>query len=162
MSPPPIPQFIPPLRWRAPAILWIPLALAVAIGWPMAALSGEGLLARALPLGDAIAFVLGMVTLGAGWAAGRAPRTYRAVVLHIVVAGVMVSLAAPFVLASLIKVAGAGENADAASGLSFAAALAMAPFAVLVGLPASLLSGVTFALLALVKPKRFSPDPIAS
>ena len=32
----PIPQRIPPLTWRKPAFLWTPIALALAIGWPVA------------------------------------------------------------------------------------------------------------------------------
>jgi hypothetical protein len=143
----PIPQRILPLAWRAPAFVWTPLALALAIGWPAGLFYQEPTLQRLALIAGAIVFALALVTLGASWAIGRAPRARRVVVLHVVLAAVATALVAPFALTKLLTVV-AGDGA----GLTPAMALAMTPLALLLGLPVMLVSAMLFAWIALKQP----------
>jgi hypothetical protein len=147
--PAPIPQRIAPLTWRKPALLWTPAALALAIGWPAGLFYNDpGPQRLALVAGFAV-FALALITLGAGWALGAAPRTRRAVVLHVVAAGAVTALAAPFVLTELLAVVADYHDDGAGANFSLAMSLAMAPLALLLGLPIALVSGVVFAWIAL-------------
>ncbi len=148
-SPPPIPERIPPLSWRRPILIWLPFSLALSIGWPAALLRGETETRHLALAASAIAFAVGLVTLGAGWIAGRAPKTRRIVVLHIVTGGAIAALMTPYVLPSLL---------GTPRGLDFAMTLAMAPLALLVGLPAALISGLVFAWLALTTRPKPAPE----
>jgi|CXWL01.1.fsa_nt_gi hypothetical protein len=139
-SPPPIPERIPPLSWRRPVLIWLPLSLALSIGWPAALLRGEAETRHLALAAGAIAFALGLVTLGAGWVAGRPPKARRIVVMHIVIGGAIAALMTPYLLPSVL---------GGPRSLDFAMTLAMAPLALLVGLPAALISGLAFAWLAL-------------
>lgn len=137
----PIPQRIPPLQWRAPAYVWTPLALALAIGWPAALFYQEPVLQRAALIAGAVVFALALAALGVSWARGAPPRARRVVVLHVVLAGALTALAAPFALTRLLSAAGAT--------LTPAMALAMTPLALLLGLPIALVSAILFAWVAL-------------
>ena len=98
----PIPQRIAPLAWREPAFLWTPLALAVAVGWPTLLFYNDPALqsvALVLALG---VFALALTSLVAAWALGRAPRTRRVVVLHVLTAATLTALAAPLFLPELL------------------------------------------------------------
>lgn len=153
--PAPIPQLIPPLRWRAPAFIWTPVALALAIGWPPLLLGGDGGWARGVLIAGAVTFALALTSLGASWLMRRPPRTHRTVIMHVLAAGALVALIAPFVLVGLIETAATIRNLqDEALRLPLSASLTMAPLMLLVGLPTALFSGGVFALVALVKTSR--------
>ena len=146
MRSPPIPQRIPPLTWRQPAFLWTPLALALAIGWPAALFYDDIGPQRVAISALFIIFALALVSLGASWALGRAPRTRRIVVLHVVTAGVVTAIAAPFVLTWLL---GAVASGGASESFSLAMSLATTPLVLMLGLPVILVSGIVFAWTAL-------------
>jgi multisubunit Na+/H+ antiporter MnhG subunit len=143
----PIPQRIPPLMWRAPAFVWTPLALALATGWPAGLFYQEPTLQRVALIAGAIVFALALVTLGVSWATGKAPRTRRVVVLHVVLAGAFTALTAPFALTGLISAA-VGEGVTLTPGMAFA----LTPLALLLGLPVTLISAMLFAWIALKRP----------
>lgn len=149
MRGPPIPQRIPPLIWRRPAFLCTPLALAAAIGWPVAVFYNQPALQRMALIAGFVVFALALVTLGVSWAIGRAPRARRIVVAHVVVAGVIAALLAPFVLTNLLGAAADAQHEGAGAQFTLSMALAMIPLALVLGLPMSLISGVVFAWLAL-------------
>lgn len=152
MRGPPIPHRIPPLTWRKPAFLWTPLALAAAIGWPAMALQQDGGLAQLALICSATTFAIGLVTLGASWGFGRAPRTRRAVIMHVLFAGALVAVAAPFVLTQLLAQVADYNHAGAGAGFTLSTSMAMIPLALLLGLPIALISAIGFAVLALSKP----------
>ncbi|MBL8545885.1 MAG: hypothetical protein JNL81_05435 [Hyphomonadaceae bacterium] len=153
MRAPPIPQRILPLAWRKPAFLWTPIALALAIGWP-AALFYEALAPQRLTIAALFAvFALALISLGASWALGRAPRSRRIVVLHVVMAGVATAIAAPFVLTWLLSTTRFETNGEA-EHVSLAMSFATTPLVVMIGLPVVLISGIVFAWTAL---KRDTP-----
>jgi hypothetical protein len=154
MSGSPIPQRIPPLTWRKPAILWTPLALALAIGWPAAAFYDEPAMQRTVLVVGAAAFALALITLGASWVLRRAPKARRVVVLHVVIAGAIVSLAAPFVLTELLTAIAGPARATAPLEM----ALALTPLALVLGLPIALVSGIVFAWTALAQPRERPTD----
>lgn len=154
MSGPPIPQRIPPLAWRKPAFLWTPLALALAIGWPTGLFYNDPGPQRAVLVALFVVFALALVTLGATWAMGHAPKTRRTVIVHVVVAGAITSLLAPFVLTELLATISRGEAESGDGAFTLAMALSMAPLALVVGLPITLLSGIVFAWIALTRGRR--------
>lgn len=143
MREPPIPQRIPPLAWRSPSFIWTPIALAAALGWPSALFYDQPRLQQLALIAGAAVFALALVTLGASWALGRAPRTRRTVVLHVLAATAIAALAAPFVLTQMLPLA--PDSEALASPLS----LAVTPMALVFGLPMALVSGLLFALIAL-------------
>lgn len=148
----PIPQRIPPLAWRRPAVLWTPLALALAIGWPTL-LFWENVGPQRVAIAALfIVFATALTTLGASWALGRAPKSRRIVVLHVVVAGAIAALAAPFVLTWAF--AAVAEDGSAAEQFSLAMSLATTPLVVMLGLPVVLVSGMLFAWIALKRARR--------
>jgi hypothetical protein len=151
MAGPPIPQRIPPLSWRRPAILWTPVALAIAIGWPAALFYQDAAPQRIALIASAAVFALALTTLGVSWAMGRAPRARRIVVLHVVVAGVIAALLAPFVLTELLKTVADIGQAGAGEQFTLTMSLAMVPLALVLGLPIALISGIIFAWTALVR-----------
>ncbi|HVK79485.1 MAG TPA: hypothetical protein VM915_02635 [Verrucomicrobiae bacterium] len=146
MNGPPIPQRIPALTWRKPAFLWTPLALALAIAWPLALFYGNPGPQRLAVTALFAVFGLALITLGLRWAMGKPPKLRSIVVSHIVVVGLVVALLSPFVLNTLLS-AGAGEQ------ITFSMALSVLPLILLVGLPVALISGVLFAWTALTRPK---------
>ncbi len=149
MHGPPIPQRIPPLAWRRPAFLWTPLALTLAIGWPAGLFTRDSAIQRLALVVGAAAFAIALVSLGASWLIGRAPRARRVVVLHVVIAGALASLAAPFILSQILAALAAYQGAGA--GEIFAMAVSMAPLTLVLGLPIALVSGVVFAWVALAR-----------
>lgn len=147
----PIPQRIPPLSWRKPAFLWTPIALALSIGWPVALFYEDAGPQRMAIAALFVVFAIALVTLGASWVMGRPPKSRRIVVLHVVTAGVLAALAAPFVLTWLL---GLIAHEGAAEQFSLAMSLATTPLVVMLGLPVVLVSGIVFAWTAL---KRGTP-----
>jgi hypothetical protein len=147
----PIPQRVAPLTWRKPAVLCTPVALALAIGWPAALFWQEPNLQRLTLVAGMTVFALALCSLGAAWALGRAPKSRRVAVLHVLFAGFVVAVLAPFALSELLGVLAAYKNAAPGEGFSLATALAMAPLALIVGLPIALISGLLFAWLALTR-----------
>jgi hypothetical protein len=147
-----IPQRIPPLTWRRPSLLWTPVALALAIGWPAALFYSEPGLQRLALITGAAVFALALISLGVSWALGRAPRARRIVVLHVVVAGAITALAAPFVLTELLAAVADYESAGAVANFTLAMSLALASLALVLGLPIALVSGILFAWVALARP----------
>ncbi|MGE0741242.1 MAG: hypothetical protein AB7O98_07855 [Hyphomonadaceae bacterium] len=147
MRGPPIPQRIPPLRWRGPAFLWTPLGIALAIAAPAGVFFDDPGLQRVLLAGGVVVFTIAMITLGVAWALGGAPKARRQVVAHIMTAGVLTSLAVPFLLPDLVATAG-----HAPERLSLAMTLMTTPLALVIGLPMSLLAALIFAWIALVQP----------
>lgn len=149
MRGPPIPQRIPPLRWRKPTFIWTPVALAFAIGWPAAVFANAPALQRLAVIAGAAVFALALLTLGASWAIGRAPRTRRVVVLHVLLAGVVAAVVAPFVLTEMLALVTDAASLQSAQSLSANMSLALTPLALVLGLPVALVSGTLFAWLAL-------------
>jgi hypothetical protein len=139
-------------------VLWTPLALALAIGWPAAIFYDEPAMQRTVLVAGALVFALALITLGASWLVGHAPRARRIVVLHVVVAGAIASVIAPFVLTELLALVADYERAGAGARFTVEMALAMTPLALVLGLPISLISGITFAWAALTTPKRRGGD----
>jgi hypothetical protein len=136
MTEAPIPKRIPELAWRAPAGLWIPLALALAIGWPAALFQADpAAVWLALTFGAAV-FAAALASLALRWLIRGPPKARRVIVRHVVVAAAIAALFAPLAL-----------GADA----SVANELAMLPLALLLGLPVALASGVVFAFVALTR-----------
>jgi hypothetical protein len=148
-KPPTILQRIPPLTWRQPVLVWTPAALALALGWPALILRGDGGLAQTALIGGALVFALGFMSMGAAWLLGRAPRTRREVVLHLLAAGTLVALAAPFALMSLLDAVAEAEQTS--TGLRAATPYALTPLALVIGLPVAFFYGLVFSLVALVK-----------
>jgi hypothetical protein len=146
---PPIPQRIPPLTWRKPAFLWTPIALALAIAWPAALFYEEIGPQRLIIAALFIVFAIALVSLGASWAMGRPPKSRRIVVLHVVGAGVIAALAAPFALTWLLALVADYEHEGAAEHFSLAMSFATTPLVVMLGLPVVLVSGIVFAWTAL-------------
>ena len=147
----PIPQRIAPLTWRKPVFLWTPLALALAIGWPAALFANDPGPQRVALVSGFVVFALALITLGASWALGQAPRARRVVVLHVVLAGAIAALVAPFVLTELLALVADYEREGGGANFSFTMSLAMAPLALLLGLPIALISGIVFAWVALAR-----------
>lgn len=150
----PIPRRIPPLRWRRPVFLWTPLALALALGVPAWALGQEGGLAQAALVVGALVFACALVSLGFAWSLGRPPRTWREAMLHLLTPGVIAILAAPFVYETLLHVIAAAESdrpLPQPGALPLSALVATAPVALVIGLPAVLVSGLIFIVAALEK-----------
>lgn len=147
MRGPPIPQRIAPLSWRKPAFLWTPLALALAIGWPAALFYEDPGAQRLAITALFVVLAIALATLGASWALGRPPKSRRIVVLHVVTAGVVAALAAPFVLTLVLG--SITEHEGEASQVSIAMSFATTPLVVILGLPVVLVSGIMFAWTAL-------------
>ena len=145
----PIPQRIPPLAWRRPAFIWTPLALALAIGGPAGLFYRDGALQQMALMAGAGVFAVALVTLGVSWAIGRAPRARRIVVAHVVVAGALASLSAPFILTELLRAVADYEHAGAGGNFTLAMSLAMVPLTLVLKLPVALVSGIVFAWTAL-------------
>ncbi len=147
MHGPPIPQRIPPLAWRQPAFLWTPLALALAIGWPAGLFYDDLGPQRFAIVSLFVVFAVALLTLGVSWLSGRAPRSRRVVVLHVVIAGTIAALVAPFVLTWLLEAVADYENSG--DHFTLAMSFAMTPLVLLIGLPVVLVSGIVFAWVAL-------------
>ena len=120
--------------------------MALAIGWPVALFYDELSPQRLIITTLFAVFAIALVTLGASWAMGRPPKSRRIVVLHVVMAGVVAALAAPFVLTWLLAMVADG---GAAEHFSLAMSLSTTPLVVMLGLPVVLVSGIVFAWLAL-------------
>lgn len=150
----PIPQRIPPLTWRKPAFLWTPIALALAIGWPAALFYEEPNPQRFAISSLFVVFAIALISLGVSWFTGRPPKTRRVVVLHVVTAGVIGALLAPFILTWLLALVAEYEHEGAAEHFSLTMSLATTPLVVMIGLPVVLVSGIVFAWVAL---KRGTP-----
>lgn len=145
----PIPRRVAPLAWREPAFLWTPLALAVAVGWPTVLFFNDpALQSVALVLGLGV-FAVALTTLGAAWALGRAPRTRRMVVLHVLSAATLAALTAPLFLPGLLTLVAAPGDQPGRFDLAMAAA--MAPLALVICLPIALVSAMAFAWIALTR-----------
>jgi len=141
--------------------LWTPIALAVAIGLPAVLFYQEPNLQRLALVAGAAIFALALVTLGVGWALGNAPRARRIVVLHVVIAGGLVALIAPFLLKELLAAVANYETAGAGANFTLAMSLALVPLALVLGLPISLASGIIFAWIALARPQAKDDAPIS-
>lgn len=123
--------------------------MALSIGWPAAlfyeAIGPQRLIITTLFL----VFALALVSLGASWAMGHAPKSRRIVVLHVVLAGAVMILAAPFLLEWFLATVGGPDGEDATDHVSLAMSFATTPLVVMVGLPVVLVSGILFAWTAL-------------
>ncbi len=150
-EPPSIPQRIPPLSWRRPAFVWTPAGLALGVGWPAALFYQDAAPQRLALVAGAAVFAIALLTLGASWAMGRAPRARRIVVVHVVMAGAVAALLAPFVLTELLATVANLESAGAGEQFTLTMSLAMVPLALVLGLPIALVSGILFAWTALVR-----------
>ncbi|MES1199642.1 MAG: hypothetical protein ABUS48_06655 [Pseudomonadota bacterium] len=151
---PPIPRRIPPLSWRQPFFIWTPIAVVLALGWPAALLQDQdGFMALALTAG-ATGMAASVVALGGAWLLGRPPRTRASVIRNVAWTGAVIAAAAPFVLVNVMS--------KGPSGLHASTPLAVAPLALMLGLPMSLFAGTVFALVALVKPRPEKAEAHAS
>lgn len=152
MAAPAIPQRIAPLTWRKPVFIWTPIGLALAVGWPAGLFYNDAGPQRLMLLAGATVFAIALITLGVTWAMGRAPRSRRIVVLHVVSAGAVTLLLAPIVLGQVLALV--AETTERAGTLTFEMSLAMIPLAIVVGLPIMLVSGIAFAWVALAHQRR--------
>jgi MFS family permease len=146
----PRPRF-PALRWREPAWLWLAVALALSVGWPVVALdAGFGL---TLTIGFAVAFATGAAlgTARAFQAAGRPPRARRDVVFMVLVYGALTAMVAPVLAASF-------SGAIGTQGYSWSMATAMWPLAIMLGAPVALFAGLAVSLVMFTKPPPREPD----
>jgi hypothetical protein len=143
MNIPPIPQRLPTLAWRAPVAVTIPFGLAIAIGWPLALFLDAPQSGRLALVCAGLTMTLGLSSIWLRWLIRGAPMARRVIVRHIVVSGALVSVAAPALLGALF-----GGARD------LGASIALAPLMLLVGLPIALVSGIAFALIALIHPRR--------
>lgn len=159
MPDPTIPQRIPPLTWRRPALVFTPLALAAAIGWPLILLGSDGGLRQFALVAGAGVFALALTTLGAAWAFGRAPRTYREVVAHVLVAGAAAALAGPIILTGILATVGEYEREGGGAVFDLAMGASVTPLALVLGLPIALISGIMFAVMALMRPRPDEDEP---
>jgi hypothetical protein len=139
MDTPPIPQRIPALAWRAPASLWTPLALALAIGLPWGLSYFDASLRRFILVTLMTAFVLALLWLALSWVRGRAPKARRFVVEAVVWSAAALAIVAPLAIASSLS-------------LDLEAAVPLAALMLMLGLPTALASGLVFAWLALHAP----------
>jgi hypothetical protein len=71
-------------------------------------------------------------------------------VLHVVIAGVIAALVAPFVLTWVLSAVAEGQ---ARENFSFAMSMTMTPLVLVLGLPVVLISGILFAWIALKQPR---------
>jgi hypothetical protein len=124
MDTPPIPQRIPALVWRAPTLLWTPLALALAVGLPGGLFYFDAALRRFAPIALAAAFVLALLWLAVCWLRGRAPKAKRFVVETVVLSAAGVAILASIAIASSLS-------------LDLAAAWPLAALMLMLGLPAA-------------------------
>ncbi|MBX3509963.1 MAG: hypothetical protein KF700_02105 [Hyphomonadaceae bacterium] len=158
MNGPPVPQRIPPLTWRRPSLVFTPIALALAIGWPLMLLqNAPDMLKFALLAGGSV-FALALLTMGVAWAGGRAPRTRREVVGHVVAAGAVVALVGPFALTRILAAVADYDQAGSGAAFNIGMAAAVTPLALVIGLPVALVSGLVFASIALMRPASAEPD----
>lgn len=148
----PIPQRIAPLAWRTPAFVWTPLALALAVGGPAVLFKGDGALAQVALIAGALIYAVALTSLGAAWLFGRPPRTRRDVVVHVLLAGAAASLLAPFLLTQLLALVADYAGHGGGEAFSFAMSVAMAPLALVLGLPVTLATAIAFSLIALRRP----------
>jgi len=159
MASPPIPRRIAPLAWRKPVFIWTPLALAAAIGLPPLLLrNDEGLYQFALIAGAAV-FALALTSLGAAWVFGRAPRTRREVVGHVVIAGLIAALTGPLVLTRVLAAVAEYEREGAGAVFDAGMSASVTPLALVIGLPAALIAGIIFAVIALARPRTIEQTP---
>lgn len=154
----PIPQRVPPLAWRGPAYVWTPLALVLAVGGPPALLNGDGALAQFALVAGAAIYALALTTLGATWALGRPPRTHREVVGHVLTAGVIASVLAPFLLTQVLSAVANYEHAGGGQAFTLGMTLSIMPLALLLGLPITLVTAIVFSLVALQRPRVEKPS----
>jgi len=139
MESPPIPERIPPLRWREPALLWTPLALVLALGLPFGLFFFDRSLQISALTTLICAFVLALGWLGLSWVRGRPPKARRLVVETIVTSALAVAIAAPLTQSLWFA-------------LRLADAWPLALFELMLGLPVALISGIVFAWTALSRP----------
>jgi len=129
----------------------------------MALFYNDADLQRVIVVVSACVFAFALVTLGVSWGLGAAPRTRRTVILHVLGAGVLASIAAPYVLTRLLGAVAGYQRAGAAIDVPVTASAAMAPLALMMGLPLALISGALFAWIALKRPRQDDlPDNIRS
>lgn len=152
MSQRPIPQRFPALVWRRPAFVWTPLALVIAIGWPALLLTSDGGMQKMVLVTGAATFAVSLLSLGFAWFRDRAPRTHREVIGHVVGAGALVALAAPFALTELLGAVSSAEHDGQGQSFTLAEPASMIPLALLLGLPIAFVSAMAFSLFALTKP----------
>jgi MFS family permease len=152
----PIPRRIPPLRWRRPVLVWGPLAVVLALGWPALVLIADGGLLYFMLIVGALGFALALVSLGAAWLIGRAPKARRVVMAHVVAACALAALLAAPAFSWLLETLSDYEGLGRKIGIAPEASFALAPLALTLGLPAALFAGAVFSIVAFVKP---APEP---
>lgn len=160
MARPTVPERIAPLTWRRPTFVWTPLALAAAIGWPLALFYQDGNPQRLALVAGAVVFAIALTTLGVSWFLGRPPKARRVVVLHVVLAMFIAALLAPFVLTQVLGAVADYKQDGAGHQFNADMSMAMTPLALVVGLPIGLVSGILFAWIALAQPRTDSSDVV--
>jgi len=135
-------------------LIWTPVALALALGWPVLALHDDTGWPEIVSITAALAFAIGFVSMGCAWAIGRPPRSLRDAVLHLLWPCIFAALAAPFVYRTLIVSIAIAQSGTMRAPIPLQFAAAAEPVALLVGLPIALVSALTFCAVALVKPSR--------
>ncbi len=147
----PIPERAPPLEWRRPAQLWTPLALVLALGWPAAALRGNGALPYFYLVAGAAGFALAFVSLAGASIMRRPPKTRRIVITHVIAGCAAALAAAPTVYLALLRRIAALEDGAPDVGVGDGTGVALAPLALMLGLPAALFAGAVFSLVSFAK-----------
>jgi len=145
----------PPLLWRSPAPLWALLALIVGLGLPWLILRDEGGMAQMALLVAGVGFCSALISLVIASSMGRAPRSRREVMVHVLWLGVLTALLAPILFQVLLHAMEGIEAPDGPNGLSGALPFALWPLALFLGLPMALFSGLVLSFVAF---KRGAPD----
>jgi hypothetical protein len=152
----------PPLAWRRPAWLWLTLALALSVAWPVLFLKSEGGLAQFAAITAGAAFLIALIALSIAYAMRKPPLLRRHVIAYMVVAAAFCALVSPLAFIALLGALAQSEYGGEASGLEIAGlspemAWALAPLALAVGAPASVVAGLALAFLGFRKPKHGQP-----
>jgi hypothetical protein len=123
------------------------------VGWPAIGFWTEPGLMRALIISGAGALVLALITLGIAYGFGIPPRTRRAALLHVLAAGALAAMAAPFLADALLDYVANSERNLIGAGLGPGAPMALLPLSLMLGVPTALFAGIAFALVAFIKPR---------
>ena len=149
----PIPQRYPSLRWRKPVVIWTPIALALALGWPAYFVRDAPALMNTMLGAGAGALFIALGTTIVSFAFDRAPRTRRDIIVRTIWSGVAAAALTPLGYNVLVW---AMRGASDPRPWIDVAALAATPLALLIGGPIALFAGLVFSFVAFVKPERMS------
>ena len=144
----------PPLTWRKPAFVWLPVALILGVGWPYLLLRNEGGVALMAALGAGCVGIASAAALLIAQRTGVPPRTRRIALTPFLSFGLIAAFVLPLLFAILLAILNAVERAHADvtlkhAGLGVDMVLALWPLGVMIGLPYALFVGLCVVLVAM-------------